>query len=153
MTLIMEYFLLLLVMKYRILIQIYIIKIQTIWNGRIVKENYWIKNNFTDCNCNTGRNCRYWQRQKKLSRMKRGVVTMEYIAHKDNERVQTVKEHLYGTAELAGFFAERFGKKEWGYCCGMLHDLGKYSKEFQRKIRNDTGERVDHSTAGAESLQ
>lgn len=92
---------------------------------------------------------RYWQRQKKLSRMKRGVVTMEYIAHKDNERVQTVKEHLYGTAELAGFFAERFGKKEWGYCCGMLHDLGKYSKEFQRKIRNDTGERVDHSTAGA----
>lgn len=44
MTLIMEYFLLLLVMKYRILIQIYIIKIQTIWNGRIVKENYWIKN-------------------------------------------------------------------------------------------------------------
>lgn len=57
MTLIMEYFLLLLVMKYRILIQIYIIKIQTIWNGRIVKENYWIKNNFTDCNCNTGRNC------------------------------------------------------------------------------------------------
>ena len=92
---------------------------------------------------------RYWQRQKKLSRMKRGVVTMEYIAHKDNERVQTVKEHLYGTAELAGFFAERFGKKEWGYCCGMLHDLGKYSKEFQRKIQNDTGERVDHSTAGA----
>ena len=74
---------------------------------------------------------------------------MEYIAHKDGERIQTVKEHLYGTAELAGFFAERFGKKEWGYCCGMLHDLGKYSKEFQRKIQNDTGERVDHSTAGA----
>ena len=59
---------------------------------------------------------------------------MEYIAHKDGERIQTVKEHLYGTAELAGSFAERFGKKEWGYCCGMLHDLGKYSKEFQRKI-------------------
>ena len=74
---------------------------------------------------------------------------MEYIAHKDGERIQTVKEHLYGTAELAGFFAEKFGKKEWGYCCGMLHDLGKYSKEFQRKIQNDTGERVDHSTAGA----
>lgn len=25
---------------------------------------------------------------------------MEYIAHKDGKRVQTVKEHLYGTAEL-----------------------------------------------------
>ena len=74
---------------------------------------------------------------------------MEYIAHKDGERVQTVKEHLYGTAELAGSFAEKFGKKEWAYCCGILHDLGKYSKEFQRKIQNDTSERVDHSTAGA----
>ena len=74
---------------------------------------------------------------------------MEYIAHKNGERVQTVKEHLYGTAELAGSFAEKFGKKEWGYCCGILHDLGKYSKEFQRKIQNDTSERVDHSTAGA----
>lgn len=29
---------------------------------------------------------------------------MEYIAHKDGERVQTVKEHLYGTAA----FAEKF---------------------------------------------
>ena len=28
---------------------------------------------------------------------------MKYIAHKDGERVQTVKEHLYGTVELAGF--------------------------------------------------
>ena len=74
---------------------------------------------------------------------------MEYIAHKNGEIVQTVKEHLYGTAELAGSFAEKFGKKEWGYCCGILHDLGKYSKEFQRKIQNDTSERVDHSTAGA----
>ena len=74
---------------------------------------------------------------------------MEYIAHKNGERVQTVKEHLYGTVELAGSFAEKFGKKEWGYCCGILHDLGKYSKEFQRKIQNDTSERVDHSTAGA----
>ena len=35
--------LLLSVMKYQILIQIYIIKIQTILNGRTVKESYWIK--------------------------------------------------------------------------------------------------------------
>ena len=31
---------------------------------------------------------------------------MGYIAHKDGERVQTVKEHLEGTAERAGNFAE-----------------------------------------------
>lgn len=75
---------------------------------------------------------------------------MRYIAHKDGEREQSVKEHLEGTAERAGEFAEKFGKREWGYCCGMLHDIGKYSKEFQRKIQENTNERVDHATAGAQ---
>lgn len=74
---------------------------------------------------------------------------MEYIAHKDGERKQSVKEHLQSTAKLSGYFASKFGKEEWGYCCGMLHDIGKYSKEFQRKIQEDTNESVDHSTAGA----
>lgn len=74
----------------------------------------------------------------------------EYIAHKEGDRIQSVKEHLTGTAELAGSFAAKFGKEEWGYCCGMLHDIGKYSKEFQRKIKEDTNERVDHATAGAQ---
>ena len=50
---------------------------------------------------------------------------MEYLAHTDKNRTQTMKEHLYGTAELAGKFAGRFGKEEWGYCCGLLHDIGK----------------------------
>lgn len=74
---------------------------------------------------------------------------MKYIAHKDGEREQTVKEHLEGTACLAGEFASKFGKEEWGYCCGMLHDLGKYSKEFQKRIQEDTKDPVDHSMAGA----
>lgn len=74
---------------------------------------------------------------------------MEYIAHKDGDREQTVKEHLTGTAKLASEFAGKFGKADWGYCCGMLHDIGKYSKEFQKKIKEDTNARVDHSTAGA----
>lgn len=74
---------------------------------------------------------------------------MKYIAHKEGEREQSVKEHLEGTANLAGKFADKFEKKEWGYCCGILHDIGKYSKEFQRKIKEDTCEKVDHSTAGA----
>lgn len=75
---------------------------------------------------------------------------MRYIAHKDGEREQSIKEHLEGTAERSGEFAEKFGKKEWGYCCGMLHDIGKYSEEFQRKIQEDTNDRVDHATAGAQ---
>lgn len=74
---------------------------------------------------------------------------MTYIAHKDGDRIQTIIEHLTGTAEIAGKFADAFGKQEWGYCCGLLHDIGKYSKEFQDKIKNDTNQQVDHSTAGA----
>lgn len=74
---------------------------------------------------------------------------MEYIAHWNEEHSQTLKDHLYGTADLAGKFAARFGKRDWGYCCGMLHDIGKYSLAFQEKIRNDSKKRVDHSTAGA----
>ena len=75
---------------------------------------------------------------------------MKYIAHKDGEREQTIKEHLIGTAILAGQFAEKFGSKDWGYCGGMLHDIGKYSEEFQKKINEDTNNMVDHATAGAQ---
>lgn len=74
---------------------------------------------------------------------------MEYIAHKDDDRKQTVKEHLYATGKMAQTFADKFGKAEWGLCAGRLHDIGKYSREFQRKITEGTNEKVDHSTAGA----
>lgn len=75
---------------------------------------------------------------------------MIFLAHTDpeNGREQTVLEHLKGTACLAAEFAAAFGAAEEGKRCGMLHDIGKYSDAFQRRIRN-SGERVDHSTAGA----
>ena len=75
---------------------------------------------------------------------------MEYIAHLKDQRKQLIKEHLNGTAELAKEFAEKFGKGDWGYCSGMLHDIGKYSPEFQKKIRENGKQMVDHSTAGAQ---
>ena len=74
---------------------------------------------------------------------------MKYIAHLEGGREQTVKEHLQGTAKLSAEFAKKFGKEEWGYCCGYLHDIGKYSVEFQHKIRENGNEQIDHSTAGA----
>lgn len=74
---------------------------------------------------------------------------MEYLAHIDGDREQSVKDHLQGTADLAEEFAAKFGKADWGYCCGMLHDIGKYSQEFQRKIHENLNIQVDHSTAGA----
>lgn len=75
---------------------------------------------------------------------------MEYIAHisEDKEHIQTVMEHLEGTAELARQFSDAFGFGDWGYCCGKLHDIGKYSQKFQKRIRGSEV-RVDHATAGA----
>ena len=49
---------------------------------------------------------------------------MKYLAHIEGEREQTIKEHSIGTAELAAMFAKAFGKDDWGYCVGMLHDIG-----------------------------
>ncbi len=73
-----------------------------------------------------------------------------YIAHKDGEREQSIVEHLSGTASLSEKFAASFGKDDWGYCCGMLHDIGKYSEEFQKKIEGNLNTMVDHATAGAQ---
>ena len=80
---------------------------------------------------------------------KKGGTFMKYLAHVDRNREQSVKEHLEGTAQLAEEFAGKFGNGEWGYCCGLLHDIGKYSDRFQRKIQGEPELRVDHSTAGA----
>lgn len=75
---------------------------------------------------------------------------MEYIAHiNNNGGIQALEKHLQGTAKLAGEFAGKFGKQDWGYCCGMLHDIGKYSIDFQEKIRGEHERKVDHATAGA----
>ncbi|MBD5083550.1 MAG: CRISPR-associated helicase Cas3' [Clostridiales bacterium] len=72
-----------------------------------------------------------------------------YLAHiAQDGREQTVLEHLKGTARLAANFASDFGAEEQGRLTGIVHDLGKYSIEFQRRLRGNAVQ-VDHSTAGA----
>lgn len=74
--------------------------------------------------------------------------TTEYLAHiNENGDCQTVLEHLQGTAELCASFAKSFGAEEQGRFIGLLHDMGKCSAEFQRRLQG--GAIVDHSTAGA----
>lgn len=74
---------------------------------------------------------------------------MEYLAHIDEKTgKQKLIGHLTNVAELSGKFADAFGCYDWGYCCGMLHDIGKYSVEFQQRLAG-SDIRVDHSTAGA----
>lgn len=79
---------------------------------------------------------------------------MDWIAHiNDGGEEQTIREHLLGTAELASEFADEFGCGGIGYLCGLMHDIGKYSEAFQRRIRDpEHTKKVDHSTAGAKEL-
>ena len=75
--------------------------------------------------------------------------TMEYLGHLNEEgQKQALLDHLQGTAKLAREFAKPFGAENLGYFVGLIHDLGKYSKEFQNRLCQG-GPIVDHSTAGA----
>ncbi len=94
--------------------------------------------------------------------------TFSYIAHrrKQDGAVQSLEEHLLGVAEIAKSFATKIGLEEQGELIGLLHDLGKYSKQFQTYLQSSIGMidpdeddfvdarglrgKVDHSTAGAQ---
>lgn len=94
---------------------------------------------------------------------------MEYIAHRNQE----VYEHLEGVAALAKIHAGKIGMGNYGKLLGLLHDVGKYSAEFQKYItdalkkddpqfnpdedeefEDPTGKKgkIDHSTSGAQFL-
>lgn len=79
------------------------------------------------------------------------MIKIEYYAHtseKDDKNWQTIFEHSKNTAKIASKNAAAFNAKEAGYICGLLHDIGKYSEKFQRKLKGENL-RVDHSSAGA----
>ena len=61
---------------------------------------------------------------------------------------QPLEEHLLNVADRAASFAASFGYENWGRALGILHDAGKVSPSFQRRLRG-SGEHVDHSTPGA----
>jgi CRISPR-associated endonuclease/helicase Cas3 len=56
--------------------------------------------------------------------------------------------HALAVAALAEERGAKFGAGELACVAGLLHDLGKYAAEFQRKLAGENL-RVDHSTAGA----
>lgn len=78
---------------------------------------------------------------------------MTYYAHSgthgDKGDWQTLKEHLLAVAQLAAATAEPLGPGRAACVAGLLHDLGKYTPEFQRRL-DGADIRVDRSTAGAQ---
>jgi CRISPR-associated endonuclease/helicase Cas3 len=78
-----------------------------------------------------------------------------YYAHsndQDQMHWQKVIDHLTRTAEIASGFAADAGLADMAYVAGLMHDIGKYSDAFQRRIKGSP-EKVDHTTAGAQEIK
>lgn len=60
--------------------------------------------------------------------------------------------HLQSVSLLTASRVEKFGAARLGALLGLLHDLGKYSKEFQDYIAGN-GPSPDHATAGAREIR
>jgi CRISPR-associated endonuclease/helicase Cas3 len=77
---------------------------------------------------------------------------LSFYAHStkqdDKNDWQLLKKHLVNVGELAGNFASAFNCAEYGKVAGLLHDLGKYTVEFQQRLEGKHP-RVDHATWGA----
>lgn len=77
----------------------------------------------------------------------------EIIAgHIQDERVQSLTDHLDGTMRLAEGFGAGMGLGAEAGRLGKIHDKGKDTPEFQDYIYGRKRARVDHSTAGAKSF-
>ncbi len=89
----------------------------------------------------------------------------ESIAHPG----QSVMAHLDNVSEICGDLTSKLGIEDAGKIIGLLHDLGKYSTQFQNYVQSAVGMlnpdldedyvdakslkgRIDHSTAGAQLL-
>ncbi|BBO87260.1 CRISPR-associated helicase Cas3' [Desulfosarcina ovata] len=90
----------------------------------------------------------------------------KYYAHsledKPPEEWQLLEDHLRNVARLAGEFASSFGSDYWAELAGLWHDIGKYSREFQKKLYDANGiecyletkpGKVIHSQAGGHLAQ
>lgn len=70
--------------------------------------------------------------------MTMNVQTMAY-AHVERDRKQSVLEHLNNVAALSRSYAQKIGLPLHGELIGLLHDLGKYSDDFQFYLKSATG--------------
>ena len=75
-----------------------------------------------------------------------------YYAHssdsRDTESWQPLSDHLEGTGRRAAEFLDQVGVGDTARIAGLLHDLGKYTTEFQHRLAG--GPPCDHATAGAQ---
>lgn len=87
---------------------------------------------------------------------------MESIAHirESDKKIQTVEQHLLEVRKLAESYGNKVGIPHITGLAGVLHDMGKFSREFVSYIKEaienpDSPPKrgsVDHSTAGGKLL-
>src|ERR1700733_14357939 len=79
-----------------------------------------------------------------------------FFAHSTSNKTksdwQILRSHLAAVATLAAERGGKFGAQKAAALAGLLHDLGKYSVAFQRRL-DGPGTAVDHSTAGAQEVR
>ena len=76
---------------------------------------------------------------------------MAFFAHSANRAgsdPELLKEHSLGVAERAAEYAASFGAQEEAWIAGLLHDLGKYSELFSKRLKGEV-QGLDHWSAGA----
>ncbi len=90
---------------------------------------------------------------------------MAHVREKD-KRVQCLNTHLVEVSDICGGMAAKIGMQKAGQLIGALHDLGKYSDQFQVYLKSATNYinpdedeyvdykglkgKIDHSSAGAQ---
>ncbi len=90
-----------------------------------------------------------------------------FIAHrrKDGEE-QSLESHLFEVGDITAELGSKLGVSDAGELIGLLHDMGKFSADFQVYIGSATGKinpdedeyvdfkglkgKIDHSSAGAQ---
>ncbi len=136
-----------------------------LWQAKVAEPQEmipWIRGWGADCEVVEPKELRE-ALEREVKRMARvygvgsvGESQTRFFAHRregeDRENWQPLIEHLTKTAEMARDFGADANVAELAYIAGLIHDLGKYSDAFQKRLAGE-GLRVDHSTAGAKELK
>jgi len=65
-----------------------------------------------------------------------------YYGHSNGNKKEywePLSDHLEKTANMTKLFAEKFNLGKLGYIIGLIHDIGKYSEDFQNKLLKEAG--------------
>lgn len=89
-------------------------------------------------------------------RTDKGSAVLSFYAHSteraDRTNWQPLNDHLVSTAAAAAERARHFGGQTLAEVSGRLHDLGKYTEKFQRRLMGEVP-KLDHATWGAHVAQ